>query len=733
MKQFLLSASALLLSGALMSQQFTPNWIRQFAGPNAQTSRQIAVDNAGNSISCGWFEGVVDFDPGDFSAVSSSQGAKDAFIVKLNGQGVYQWHYAIGSSQDDLAYDVDVDGVGNVYVTGEFRGTVNFNPAGSTTLTAFNGYNSFVLKIAADGNFEWVRKFGGTNSGYESGRAIDVDASGNIVSSGVFYGAVDFNPGAGINELNFSNSYACYVSKLTTTGDFVWAKGFPGFYTNPVEIKQDGTSNVFIVGTFYSNVDFDPGMASFTLVGQYYDTFITKLNSLGDFVWAKHFTSSSTCNTTEIEFDAAGNIYGVGHHNGTTDFNPDLVATEIVSAPSGSWRPFLVKLNSLGMLQFVKQLSPNAVGTAQALEFDNQGNMLIAGTFYGTSDFNPDPIDEFPMTSVNTSTDDIYITRLDADANFVFAVTIGGSSADLVTGLDMNPANNITTLFGTFSGTCDFLPGINQATLVANGSTDNFIAQYLQCLPTQASIEETACGSATINNLTYTTSGEYVQILTSFFGCDSTLTIDLTINQPSFADLTLYTTDVITYNDVLYTEAGNYTQTFTNVNGCDSTLFIDVIILDDDFEVSQNGNELMSTQSGDSYQWVDCNNNNEPIPNATDAIFNPGQSGNYAVIVYGDEGEVMSDCINFTFVSSEEILVNEIAIFPNPTRDILNIQGLRGDEQIRVVDASGRIVLLETANGRLSLPLHVQPLETGLYILQVIGGSNTFNIHILKN
>lgn len=733
MKQFLLSGIAALLTSVASTQQITPSWVQQLAGPNPQTSRNIVVDNAGNSIACGWFEGVVDFDPGVMSAVSSSQGAKDAFIVKMNSNGEYLWHFAVGSTQDDLAYDLDVDGTGNVYVTGEFRGTVNFNPAGSNTTTAFNGYNAFVLKISANGEFQWVRKFGGTSSGYESGRAIDVDASGNVVSSGVFYGTVDFNPGAGVSELNFSNSYGCYISKLASNGDFIWAKGFPGYYTNPVEIKQDGTSNVFIVGTFYSTVDFDPGVASFNLVGQYYDTFITKLNSQGDFVWAKHFTSNNTCNTTEIEFDFSGNIYCVGHHNGTTDFNPDLVATEILSAPSGQWRPFLVKLSPLGLLQFVKQLSPNAIGTAQGLEIDNGQNLFITGTFMGTSDFDPDPINEFPMTSTNTWSEDIYITRLDENAEFVTAVSIGGTSADLVSSLYVHPATDMMTLFGTFSGTCDFAPGPDVLSLNANGGTDNFIARYLQCLPVSASLTTDGCGSAIINDQTYTASGEYLQTLTSFFGCDSLLTINVTINQPTFSDLTLYTNDVITYNDVLYSQAGSYSQTLTNIAGCDSTIFLEVVILENNFDVIQNGNELSSSQNGTSYQWIDCDNNNEPIVDATDAIFNPGQSGNYAVIVYGDEGSATSECINFTFVSTNEMIESEIMVYPNPANDFLQITGFTGINSIKIVNSFGQIVFTENNFSKNKLTLDMKPFANGVYIIHISNIKNTSNFTIIKN
>jgi len=177
---------------------------------------------------------------------------------------------SFGSTTDDIAFDVAVDVSGNVYCTGEFRGTVNFNSNGTAAnMTAFTGLNAFIIKLNSSGEFQWVKKFGGVSAGNESGRTIVVDNAGNIMSCGLFSGTVDFDPGAGTADLSLGNTYAAYISKLNSNGEYVWAKGLNGYYTTPTDMKVDAKGNFYCLGFFYGSVDFDLGVATYFLVGQY--------------------------------------------------------------------------------------------------------------------------------------------------------------------------------------------------------------------------------------------------------------------------------------------------------------------------------------------------------------------------------------------------------------------------------------------------------------------------------
>jgi hypothetical protein len=721
MKSHLLLAIVLIAGLEVSSQSINLSWVKQYGGPSYITPKASAMDPSGAVITCGTLEGLSDFDPGIASNTTSSNGMKDAYIAKLNSNGEYVWSVSFGSTNDDIAYDVAVDVSGNVYCTGEFRGTVDFNPLGTTTnLTAFSGYNAFIVKYSPDGVFQWVKKFGGTSQGYESGRSITVDGSGNVISSGMFYAAVDFDPGAGISELNFSNYYASYISKLNSDGEFVWAKGFGGTYITPTEMKADENNNIFCVGYFYDNVDFNPGAGTYILDGQYYDTYIAKLDAQGNFVWAKQFTSNNYCLTNEIHIDDNGDIYAAGGFNGTTDFDPDLVNTQTVSNTTYQYRPFLVKLNSDGLFQYLKQLSPNSTGQAIGIKRDNDGNIYVAGHFYGTSDFDPDPVNEFPMSSIN-SYEDIFITKLDSDGDFIIAKSMGGDNYDYVSGLMMNPTTGLLMLTGNFVGTCDFDPSENSANLTSAGYTDAYIARYVQCDAITETIEASSCGSYDYNGTIYAQSGIYEHVLMSSMGCDSVVTLNLTIHSDNYSNVDLYATEAIEYNGVTYDSEGDYTQELSNQFGCDSIVYIHVDFMEVNFDIQNTEGTLGGNQAGIAYQWVDCNNNNEPISGATSSSFVPTISGSYALIVYGNDGSVISECIEVVVIGVEEQSIMMVDVFPNPCQDVLQFANGSGDfNLIEVFDQQGNLVYSTTlAGGKKSISL--EGLSNGLYSIRFVG------------
>lgn len=722
MKTHLLVTLFVLAGYAAGAQTIGLSWVKQYGGPSTITPNSSITDAAGAVITCGSLEGVSDFDPGPGSQALSSNGAKDAYIAKLTPDGNYAWAVVFGASLDDAAFDVATDAAGNVYCTGEFRGTVNFNPNGTAfSLTAFSGFNAFIAKYTSGGQLEWVRKFAGS-TGYESGKTLVADPSGNVISSGTFYGIADFDPGVNVFELGGSGYYGAYTVKLSTNGEFVWAKTTPGNYTVPNEMAIDENGNIYNVGIFYSSVDFNPGAGTFTLVGQYYDTYIQKLTPQGDFVWARHLTSSYYCYAHEILVDEDENIYLAGAFNGTTDFDPDLVATQTITITNYQYRAYLLKLDENGLFQYLRQLAPNCVSIATGLARDAENNIYVAGYFAGSSDFNPDPLSEFPMSSLN-GYEDIFLTKFDPSANFITTVSMGGTNYDYVTGLSVTNAGPLV-LSGSFLGTSDFDPSVASANLTSAGMADAYIARLTQCTPVTTTESVSACGSLNYNGMVYTESGAYQHTFTTVGGCDSTVTLNVTINESTFANITLYVTGEIEYNGQLYTQEGNYQQNLTNASGCDSTLYIYVDLLQTTFSPTNNGGVLSSGQAGTGYQWVDCNNGNAVIPGANDPTFTPEVTGSYAVIVYGNNGSVTSQCVEVLVVGLEESALLRPQAFPNPCREGFYIQADASRfTQALLLDATGRVLWqgnIPPGPQWISMEMY----QSGLYIVRFSGHSS---------
>ena len=172
------------------------------------------MDDSGNVHTTGSFEGTVDFDPGAGSATRTSSGSLDVFVQKLNASGTYDWAISFGASSSDQGYSVTVDASGNVYTTGSFLGTADFDPgSGTANLTSAGPWDIFIQKLNASGNFVWAKSFG--DSSIDGGYSITTDASGNIFTTGHFAGTVDFNPGVGTANLTSAGNYDIFIQKLS--------------------------------------------------------------------------------------------------------------------------------------------------------------------------------------------------------------------------------------------------------------------------------------------------------------------------------------------------------------------------------------------------------------------------------------------------------------------------------------------------------------------------------------
>jgi len=195
-----------------------------------------------------------------------------------------------GSTGADYATSVAVDGSGNIYTVGFFNGTVDFDPGAGTSYLASTGADDvFVLKLSSTGDFVWARGFGGANSDYAS--SVTVDGAGNVLAAGYFSGTVDFDPGAGTTNLSSVGGVDVFVSKFSSTGDFVWARGFGGANSDSANsVAVDGAGNVLAAGYFSGTVDFDPGAGTTNLTSAGgADAFVSKLSSSGHLVWVSAF------------------------------------------------------------------------------------------------------------------------------------------------------------------------------------------------------------------------------------------------------------------------------------------------------------------------------------------------------------------------------------------------------------------------------------------------------------
>jgi hypothetical protein len=254
-------------------------WAKQLGGTSTDVALSISVDSSGNVYTTGPFQGTADFDPGAGTANLTSAGGDDSFISKLDSSGNYVWAKQLGGIGNDVGYGISVDSSGNVYITGTFNDTADFDPgAGTANLTSVGSQDSFISKLDSSGNYVWAKQLGGTSA--DVARDISMDSGGNVYTTGTFQGTADFDPGASTANLTSAGGRDSFISKLDSSGNYVWAKQLGGT-GNDIgrSISVDSSSNVYTVGYFTGTADFDPGASTANLTaGGATNSFISKLS-----------------------------------------------------------------------------------------------------------------------------------------------------------------------------------------------------------------------------------------------------------------------------------------------------------------------------------------------------------------------------------------------------------------------------------------------------------------------
>lgn len=261
-------------------------------------------------------------------------------------------------------------------------------------------------------------------------------------------------------------------------------------------------------------------------------------------------------------------------------------------------------------------------------------------------------------------------------------VVTGCGSYTWIDGIEYTENNNTATYVLTNAAGCDSLVTLNLTI------SENTVGTDVQ----------TACNSFTwIDGNTYTESNNTAtHILPSANGCDSLVTLDLTVSY------TQTTTDVQTACDEFtwidgntYTESTNTpTYFYTSSAGCDSIVTLNLEIIEIDDEVIVENQTLTATESDADYLWFTCEGGLSPIAGATEQSFEATENGSYAVEISVNGCQMMSDCNLIETVSLTTIEETDFHVFPNPTNGKITLK--LSDEllnsKIEVLNSMGQLV-----------------------------------------
>jgi hypothetical protein len=370
---------------------------------------------------------------------------------------VSQWAYTfLSPSGGGKIYDVAVAPDGNVFFTGAFGGTFDFDPGeGSDIRDSANGA-IFVTMLRADRSYGWTRAFAVSARVYLGG--IAVAPNGDVLIAGQFSGTVDFDPGEEVDQRTStgdSRGSNAFLLRFSRDGDYL---GTIVFGTGTVYgvgasgVTADSPGNVYVAGISSGTADFDPTdeVDEHTATG-----FLTKFNADGTYAWTWTFWNGQYGFAQGVAVDAADNVFVRGEFRGTVDFDPgDGVDLHTARAPGAV---YVTRLNGDGSYGWTRTWDIYSSETYDGLTVDRDGNVLITGGFGGTRDFDPTP--DVEDWHVSEGPGSVYITKLTGEGAYLWTRQIGGLNGHARgNGIAANPNGGIA-LTGHFVGTVDFDPG----------------------------------------------------------------------------------------------------------------------------------------------------------------------------------------------------------------------------------------------------------------------------------
>jgi len=173
-------------------------------------------------------------------------------------------------------------------------------------------------------------------------------------------------------------------------------------------------------------------------------------------------------------------------------------------------------------------------------------------------------------------------------------------------------------------------------------------------------------------------------------------------------------------NATTYMASGSYTASLTNVGGCDSTATLNLTVNTVDAGVTSSGLTVTADLSGASYQWIDCGNGNTPIPGATNQSYTATMNGDYAVIVATNNCSDTSVCMTINEAGLAESEVETFQMYPNPTRDIITLDfgSLSNVKTVELKDGSGRILKTISISDK-QVKMDLSDYVSGVYFVVV--------------
>jgi len=384
MKNLLFTSIVTLLSVTFSLAQPTVQWQKSVGGTGNDYAESIQQTNDGGYI-------VVGISYSNDGDVSGNQGASDCWVVKLNAFGTIEWEKSMGGSGDDNARLIQQTNDG---------GYIFIGPSDSNDGDVSGNHGNldyWAVKLTSTGVIEWQKSLGGT--GYEYAQYIQQTSDGGYIAAGSSFsndGDVSGNHGG----------FDCWVVKLNNEGTIVWQKSLGGLSNDEAESIQQTNDGGFILA---GHSDSNDGDVSGNHGGP--DYWVVKLSSIGTIEWQKSLGGTGSDQAKSVQQTNDGGYIVAGY---TSSNDGD------VSVNYGYLDYWVVKLNSLGTIEWQKTLGGSDFDLAQSIQQTNDGEYIVAGYSYSND------VD----VQSSQGNQDFWVVKLSSIGTVEWEKSLGGSGLE---------------------------------------------------------------------------------------------------------------------------------------------------------------------------------------------------------------------------------------------------------------------------------------------------------------
>lgn len=468
MKNLLLLISISILTCNSIAQQ---NWLTSFGGPTTDEVLDATTDQNGDILMTGYFAGANYYG----TTLLQSFGSSDIVLIKTTSTGDIIWAINAGGPGADRANSITTDNLGNSYITGYFNTTAAF---GSITISG-QSQDAFVAKFDPNGNCLWAKVMGGQFG--DTGYGVEVDNSGNVFCTGQYKGAGIFGPltfNSTTNPTNGLPSYDIFLSKLNSSGNFLWTKDGKAKYDDRgISITTDAIGNCYLTGQFSDTITFQNTYGNVALNAG----LIMKFDANGNDQWATLARASQVL-LNDIKWKG-NNLYTCGDYIG--NLNIEDINNNTTYPSLHNYNVLTLKLSDQGALNWLASNYSESELYTKQLVLDSNNDIYLTGMFRCKYDEMNQIYGYSTFRSVGYR--DIHYMKYTNSGQFEWARQIGGQKDEYCASIVINDVD-FPIIAGSFENYINVPAGSNfnfqtqqnTATPIAictNGSVGGFASQ----------------------------------------------------------------------------------------------------------------------------------------------------------------------------------------------------------------------------------------------------------------